>query len=378
MDRLLSTFYLLAALVWLVRGWKAFRALDDNPEVRPHPSLSLSPSPVSLLLPVKNEESNLRACLEKLLAQDYPSLEIIVINDHSVDRTSEILQEIVNGVPGRIRVVENLPLPKGWTGKNWAIHQGVPHAQGKWLLFTDADTRFETWAVRSAVAYAEQKELQLLTLSPRCLAEGFWEKALQPTAMGYLAHWFPFPKVNNPRSPLVFGNGQFFLIQREVYETLGGHEKVRGAFLEDFALVREAKKQECRLQCAVGTQIYGTRMYHSFRGIWRGWRRIFHHAFEKHPGFLWGKAISVFVFSVLPFLLLLSLGLFAAPSETPYLRVLAGLTVLGILYAAWKTYQVIGTSRRYAFVHPLAGLVLTGILADAAWHGLQKKETKWR
>ncbi len=380
MNSLLTLFFFLTALVWLWRGWKALRALSDNPQIQPLVSTSAPLPEVSLLLAVKNEESNLRACLERLLAQSYPSLEIIVINDHSVDRTPEILQEFISAYPGRIRLLDAPSLPQGWTGKNWAIHQGIPHAQGKWLLFTDADTRHEPWALVSAVTHAEQKGFDLITLSPRCLTEGFWEKTLQPTAIGYLAHWFPFPRVNDPRTPLVFGNGQFFLIRKKVYHSLGGHEKVKGALLEDFALVREAKKQGRRIQAAIGTQIYGTRMYDSFTGIWRGWRRIFLHAFEKNPLLLARRVISTFTFSFLPFFLsifFLSWYL-AGTSGSIALKSLVTLTLLGILFSAWKTYQVIGAKRRYALLHPLAGLILAGILADATWLALQKKEVEWR
>ena len=380
MNRFLTLFFLLTALVWLWRSRKALRALLDNPEIQPLLSTPASLPDVSLLLAVRNEESNLRACLERLLAQNYPSLEIIVINDRSVDRTAEILQEFAQAYPGRLRLLESPPLPQGWTGKNWAIHHGIPHAQGEWLLFTDADTRHEPWALTSAVTHAEKKGFDLVTLSPRCLTEGFWEKTLQPTAIGYLAHWFPFPQVNDPQNSLVFGNGQFFLIRKKVYHALGGHEKVKGELLEDFALVREAKKQGRRIQAAIGTQIYGTRMYDSFAGIWRGWRRIYLHAFEKNPLSLARRVVSTFTFSFLPFFLAVFLvsWFLTDPSGSLLLKSLVVLTLLGILCSAWKTYQVIGAKRRYAFLHPLAGLILAGILADATWLAFHKKEAGWR
>lgn len=376
----LAFFYLVTAGVWFFRGKRAFEALRENSVVE----ISTNPLPssplVSILLPVKNEEPNLEACLKRLLDQDYEPKEIIVINDHSIDRTGEILSKYKQLYPNQIQTLESPDLPLGWTGKNWALAQGAPRAQGGWLLFTDADTRHEPWSLSSALAHAEGKDLDLLTLTPRCLTESFWEKVVQPAAMTFLGLWFPFKEVNYPDSQLYFGNGQYLLIRKKVYQALGGHEKVKEAFLEDFALVREAKRARFRIECALGTKVYGTRMYRSFPGIWMGWRRIFFHAFEKKPGVLFGKAFLVFSFSFLPFFFLPFLTRLAVLHPDRYGNFWgASFPILAlILLTAWKAHHVVGAERRYGFLHPIAGFVLAGILLDAAWAALQKKELRWR
>lgn len=402
MGNLLFSFYLLTALVWLNRARRAWRALKEIPTVGAQ-SVAPSPSPaVSILVPVKNEEDNIGTCLSTLLNQGYPALEIIVINDHSTDRTPEILAEAARLTPDRIKVLEAPAMPPGWTGKNWALAQanrqglpdqaadrrlsklaqGTPQARGEWLLFTDADTRHEAHAMASVLAHAEGRNLDLLTLTPRCLAEGFWEKTLQPAAMSFLGLWFPLFKVNDPDSKSVFGNGQFLMIRKKVYETLGGHEKVKDQYLEDFALVKEAKAARFRVECALGTKIFGTRMYRSFGGIWAGWRRIYLHAFEKNPALLFTKSLSVLIFSTLPFVLSLygtasaweGLGL-SYPSLPDGVRLLILFLIWGV---AWKAFGLVGAPRAYSLLHPLAGLILAGILSDAAWQALRKKEVIWR
>jgi len=384
MGDLLAFFYLLTAGVWLSRSRRALEALRENPVVKPTPAPERPPSQprplVSILLPVKNEEINLEACLDRLLAQDYQPKEIIVINDHSLDRTAEILSRYRQLYTNEIRVLEAPPVPSGWTGKNWALAQGSPLARGDWLLFTDADTRHEPWSLSSALTHGEGKDLDLLTLAPRCLTGGFWEKVLQPTAMALMGLWFPFTRVNHPASPLSFGNGQYLLIRKKAYQAVGGHERVREAFLEDFALVREAKKARFRIECAIGTAIYGTRMYRSFPGIWQGWRRIFFHAFEKKPWVLFKKALLVFSFSFLPFFFLPFLTSYALTNPHRFGAFWgASFPILTlILLTAWKAHRIVGARRRFGLWHPLAGFILAGILGDAAWTALQKKELRWR
>lgn len=375
----LFLFYLLTAAVWLFRSHRAFEALRENPVVQTSLPPSTAPR-VSVLLPVKNEEENLPACLHTLLNQDYPAKEIIVINDNSIDRTAELLSEFTRLYPGIVQAVNAPSQPTGWTGKNWALAHGTPFARGGWLLFTDADTRHDPRSISSAVSHAEGKDLDLLTLSPRCLVSTFWEKILQPSAMSFIGLWFPFHKVNQSSSKLVFGNGQYLLIKRSAYDAIGGHEKVKGAFLEDFALVKEAKAAGLRIECAIGTAIYGTRMYRSFLGIWEGWRRIFYHAFEKNPLRLLTKAVTVFSFSLLPFFLFPFLTQLALENPRHYGKIWgAGFPILTlILLTAWKTHTVLRAPRRYAFLHPLAGFVLTGIFLDAFWAVLRRRELRWR
>lgn len=380
MDNFLAIFYLLTALVWLWRARRSLEALKKIPQVRPAAPPTHPCPRVSFLLPVKNEEANLPNCLQGLLAQDYPSQEIIVINDHSLDRTGEILTEFTQLYPQRIQVVNAETVPAGWTGKNWALAQGTKLARGEWFLFTDADTRHEPWSISSAVSHAEGKDLDFLSLTPRCLAQSFWEKAVQPAAMGLLGLWFPLDRVNDPFSPAVFGNGQYLLIRKKVYETIGGHEKVKGEFLEDFGLVQEAKQASLRVEIAIGTNIYGTRMYRTLAAIWLGWRRIYFHAFRKQPWTLLGKGLSVFLFSFLPFFLFpfLTEWTFHFPDEGGRLWG-ASFPILSLVFlTAWKTHEVIGARRAFAFLHPLAGLVLTGILFDSAWTAFQKREVRWR
>lgn len=381
-----SAFFIANLGVWSFRSARALQTLFWAPRLKP-PAKIPEAGKVSILVPAKNEEVNIRTCVESLLAQNYADFELIVINDNSTDRTLDILLEL-GAVPAdqpagkstRLRYVNSPPAPPGWTGKNHALACGAPFAKGDWLLFTDADTVHEPSCVSAALTLMAEKSVVLLTLLPRCLAHGFWEVLVQPFAMSLMGLWFPVRKANDPRSRIAFGNGQFLFMHRRAYEAAGGHLAVKSEFLEDFALFRKVK--EAGLPCAVGigTDLFGTRMYDAFQRLWRGWRRIYLHAFERRPLPLVLRALGLVFFSVLPFVWLAGAAAAAfSGSEFPLpagLWAAAGAALA--LAASWKAYEVIGASRKFAWLHPLAALVIAGILLDAARMAALKKQTKWR
>ncbi len=344
---------------------------------------------MSVLIPAKNEEKNIADCVKPFLVQLRDGDEIIVINNCSTDHTEAILKELgaveIDGNKGvrphfrekgsdpLFRYLNTPPTPEGWTGKNFALHLGVQHASGDWFLFTDADTRHEFGSVDASLAFAEENKLDLLPLLPRCLAHGFWENLIQPCAMSYMGLWFPIRKINDPKSKFYFGNGQYLLIRTGHYWKVEGHEGTKEAFLEDFALMKKTKETGARGMCAFGMEIYGTRMYDSFDALWRGWRRIFLHAFEQKPGPILKCVLSVFFFSVFPF------AAFIALSDHFSASLFLCILILVIIFATtFKAYAIVNARKRYALLHPLAALVFTAILLDAFQMAFFKRQTYWR
>lgn len=384
--RLLSSLVFLIILAgWVYRSWRALSELKQAPRLTcqdQEPRVGK----VTVLIPAKNEEKNIGDCVQSLLPQLRDGDEILVINNCSQDKTEDILkslgaQQIALGdLPTdpniRLKYLNTPQTPGDWTGKNFALHLGIYYAGGDWLLFTDADTRHQPGSVTAAVAFAGKNGVDLLTLLPRCLADSFWEFLMQPCAMGYTGLWFPVQKINDPKSRVYFGNGQYMLIRKEHYQKMGGHASVKEAFLEDFALMKKTKKMGARGICAFGMDIYGTRMYDSYGSIWRGWRRIFLHGFEQKPLPLLRCALSVFFFSVLPFIAFIYLLAKTTALSVPMVLTLA---ILGIMFAtAWKAYSIVKAKKAYAFFHPFAALILFMILLDAFQMAILKRPTHWR
>jgi glycosyltransferase involved in cell wall biosynthesis len=226
---------------------------------------------ISAIVPARNEEAVVAACIESLALQ--PEIaEIIVVNDQSGDKTAEIVRELMVKIP-RLRLLESDGVPAGWVGKNHALALGEKSATYPWLLFTDADAVEEPDAAARAIYIAQKTGAALLSFSPEQITRFWYEKALIPFIYCRLARLFSYDDVNNPDSPAAAANGQFLMIRRDAYDAIGGHASVASEILEDLALARRAKGAGYKLWFASGKGIVRVRMYRSFGGMWEGWKK---------------------------------------------------------------------------------------------------------
>jgi glycosyltransferase involved in cell wall biosynthesis len=228
---------------------------------------------VSIIIPARNEEASLATCLESLVAQTGVAFEIIVVDDHSTDRTAEIAASFAASHRDKVRVIEAGPLPDGWTGKNNAVATGARQARGEWLLFTDADTVHLPGSLARALAEAKEHHADLLSYSPEQIAITFWEMAVLPVVFAELARQYPPSKVSDPNSPIAAANGQYILVKREAYDAVGGHAAVAGEILEDVALARVMKFSRRKIRFRYADDAVRTRMYRNFRQLREGWTK---------------------------------------------------------------------------------------------------------
>ena len=247
---------------------------------------------MSVIVPARNVEASLRACLESLVAQLGIEFEIIVVDDGSTDRTRAIAESFPE-----VRVIEPGPLPPGWTGKNNAMTAGARAAHGQWLLFTDADTVHKPGSLARAVAEAEQQHADLLSYSPEQEVHGFWEKAVMPVIFAELAETYPSSEVSDPGSSKAAANGQYLLISRVAYDAVGGHTAVGASLLEDVALARIVKQLGHRIFFRFGGDAVRTRMYRTLPQLIEGWTKNLTLLFSK-PGALAFNRLLEFIFLI--------------------------------------------------------------------------------
>ena len=273
--------------------------MDSSPPAAlPHAPIPKGAIPdVSIIVPARNEEASLGACLESLTAQTGLAFEIIVVDDGSTDRTRAIAQSFAG-----VQVISTDPLPENsvgktcttenWTGKNNAVIAGAKEARAKWLLFTDADTVHQPGSLARALTEARVERADLLSYSPEQAVVTFAERAVMPVIFAELARQYPLHKVRQRNSGVAAANGQYILVRRAAYDAVGGHAAVATEILEDVALARLFHNAGHRVYFRYGGDAVRTRMYRNWAQLCEGWTKNLALLFP-HPE--WRALQSIFV-----------------------------------------------------------------------------------
>jgi chlorobactene glucosyltransferase len=376
----LLTVALLGAAAYqqyLLRGWAQLPTMREWQAGRPA-------SFVSIIVPARDEQATVGACLSSLLAQSYPRdrYEVIVVDDNSTDHTLSIITTLARQ-HDNLLVVSGGPLPGGWTGKCYAIYQAAQRANpiADYLLFVDADTAAQPHALTSALDYMQRERLDLLSLHPFQVLGSFWEKVVQPVVYFAAMADRPLQKVNNPTNPTAAANGQFLMVKRSAYDLLGGHQAVRERIIEDYAMGELFKGAGKRIRLLVGFDIISTRMYKSLAEIWAGWSKNFYIAIGN-PLLALGVALLLFIISVLPALLLVGglIGLLALGPTHAVLWLLGAGAVqfatLLLMRLQWN--GMLKLSPLWSLSHPLGALVVEAILINSMVRILSGRGVTWK
>lgn len=257
---------------------------------------------VSVLIPVRNEEKNLEALLGDLQNIDYPNFEIIVCNDHSTDRSEEILKESAR-VFHNLTYFNNEPLPARWIGKNFACHMLAQKATGKYLLFLDADVRVQSLTIKKALAYAEKKKVLLLSVFPEQMIDTPGEWKTIPLMNQILLSYLPLCLVRwRWFSSLSAANGQFMMFDAGNYMQNSWHLKMKDRNVEDIVIARQMKRQKLPIAVKLGKNDVRCRMYAGYGEALNGFSLNIHQYFNASR--LWMLFYCMMVWIRLPFFVL--------------------------------------------------------------------------
>ena len=337
---------------------------------------------VSVIVPARDEADNIERCVGSITASGYPSFEVIVVDDGSVDGTGDLVRRLAPGAARRLQVLDGAPLPVGWLGKPWACWQGYQAAEGDVLLFTDADTVHGRDLLSRAVAGLEEESADLLTLVGTQLMETHWERLVQPQI--FFMMYFRFPRfeqtARNARWRDAVANGQYLLFPREAYERIGGHEAVKDEVVEDLALAQHVKRAGLRLRIRSAEGDLATRMYRSLRQLVEGWsKNIVTGGLQSVPA--WLRPLTA------PVSLAFGLALWLAP-PVALVAALAGAggasllvwsaTVYGLSALLWSlfTHQM-GAPAAYGLLYPV-GAAVGAYIFVRSWLGGRRIAWKGR
>ena len=242
--------YLSLNMIYLIRIYPVKEELVAHPYI-------------SVCVPARNEGRDIKNCVESLLNQDYPNFEVIVVDDNSNDNTAKIVSSMIEQYPNLI-FIAGAQLASGWMGKPYALHQAYQRSRGQYLLFTDADLRYQSHALKTAIHTMICKDIDLLTLMPAAVFGSFWERVVQPVIFGFIAALTNFRQVNSANHKSAMGFGAFLLFKKEAYQKIGGHLSVANEVLEDIMLAKKAKLNGLSVLVADGKKLFSIRMYHSY------------------------------------------------------------------------------------------------------------------
>ena len=228
---------------------------------------------VSVLIPARNEEKNIGTLLDDLINQEYRNIEVMVFNDQSDDRTAEIVTEYTIR-DKRISLFNSGGLPEGWLGKNFACHSLSAKANGKYMLFLDADVRIGNNLIGRAVFFALKHELGLISIFPKQIIITPGERITVPVMNYILVSLLPLVLVRKLKYPsLSAANGQFMFFDKERYRTIGPHEMVKTDKVEDISIARIYKENGIKTACLLGDNSITCRMYKGFSDAVEGFSK---------------------------------------------------------------------------------------------------------
>lgn len=353
---------------------------------------SQSPSAplICAIIPARNEADLLPHTLPSLLCQDYPgTLNIFLVDDHSSDGTAEVAKataENLNKIQN-LQVIKAEPLPSGWSGKLWAVEQGIRTASAlnpDYFLLTDADIQHDINNLNRLVKKAVEEKLDLASVMVRLRCESFWEKLLIPAFVFFFQKLYPFAWVNNSKNPTAAAAGGCILIRRDALERIGGIEVVRQALIDDCALataVKNRKNSNSQLfspspsiWLGLSSLTHSLRQYNSLDTIWDMVARTAFTQLNYSPLLLFGTLIGmVLVYLVAP------VGLIIGVITTNWL--VAAMGLLGWLlmsFAYFPTIRFYHRSPIYAFYLPIIGFLYSAMTFDSALRHWQGRGGFWK
>jgi glycosyltransferase involved in cell wall biosynthesis len=367
----------ILALAWFSRIVDAAIGMPSvadvtKPEWNRNPVRASGNPRVSIIVPARNEESDIEQSLNRLLELDYDNYEVIAVNDRSTDRTGEIMESVASRAAGRghLRVIHHQELPAGWLGKTHAMWTATNEASGEWLLFTDADVLFKGDAVRRALAYAEAQKADHVVLFPRMVMKSPGEYMM----IAFFQTMFVFGhrpwKVADPKSRDHMGVGAFNLIRRCVYESIGTYEALRMEVLDDMKLGKVVKNAGFAQRNVFGGDLISIRWANGAMGVVNNLTKNFFAVLS----FQWPRTlISAFGLAFLNLMPFLGVWLAHGWERLPYAVALGSMFSI-YLGMSWRS----GVPAYYFLLHPVSTALFVYTLMRSMFHTLWNDGIVWR
>lgn len=324
---------------------------------------------LAVVIAARDEEAMIGPAVRSLLDQDYPELELIVVDDRSADRTGAILDDLARDEPS-LRVVHIADLPEGWLGKTNAMQRGASETFAPWILFTDGDVVFAPGALRRAVAYAEGQGIDHLVAMPDAIAVGLGERMFMALFALMFSVKFPNWRVDDRNSRAYTGVGAFNLVRAEAFRAIGGFRRVALSVDDDVRLGQALKYAGYRAKVVDGKSEVSVRWHVGLWGMVRGLEKNFFAGIDFRLPIAIAAAATILLTTLGP-----TLGLFVGPWWT---RLICALGVASPILLLRFVSPTTGVRPWHGLTLPLGGLVMTYALARSVVLTLLRRGVSWR
>ncbi len=360
----------LVVWVYLIAGRGGFWLASERDDGGPAPAAWPA---VTAVIPARDEAESVGRTIASLLQQDYPgAFSVILVDDQSSDGTADVARQAAAAFADRLAVVPGAALPAGWTGKLWAMKQGVAQAligEPTYLLFTDADIVYDSDTLTRLVSQAQPNELVLNSLMVALRCESFAERAFVPAFIFFFQMLYPFAWVNRADRAIAAAAGGCMLVRRDALDAAGGIEAIRGALIDDCALARKLKPHG-PIRLSLTQRVHSIRGYATMQDIRRMVARSAYAQLRYSPLLLAATVAGMALVYLAPVVL----ALFGhGPAQTFGLLAWALMTVafLPIL----RFYRL---SPLWGPFLPLIALAYMAFTVDSAYQYARKRGGLWK
>ena len=365
----------ISSAIWIyllaMRGgfWRC-REREERPSARPDPVCWPS---VVAVIPARNEADILPASLGSVLRQDYPGpFSVILVDDNSADGTSAVAGAVGAGAANRLAIVAGAALPAGWTGKLWALHQGIEAARSKapdYLLLTDADIAYEPQALRRLVRRAEAEGRVLVSLMAKLRCASRAEQLLIPAFIFFFQKLYPFTWVNLPHKRTAAAAGGCMLVRRSALEAAGGIASIRGALIDDCTLGATMKRVG-PIWLGLANGVHSLRAYPVFSDIRAMVTRSAYAQLHYSPWLLGGTVVGM----MLTYLAAPALAVWGSGVT----RTVALATWVMMSASFLPTLRYYGASPLWSPALPAIAAIYLGFTVESAWQHARGRGGMWK
>lgn len=383
MATIIFSLTLLSLVIWLflILFWGQFWRVNHQLEANQDKDIDNNTLPtVCVIIPARNEADVIPVSLRSLLLQDYPgNFTIFLVDDQSSDGTANVAQEVAHNLDKtqQLQIVTSTSLPPGWTGKLWAMEQGLQTASTltpDYFLLTDADIEHDPSNLHRLVAKAEAQKLDLVSIMVRLRCQSFWEQLLIPAFVFFFQKLYPFSWVNNPKKANAAAAGGCILIHSEALNRIGGLQIIRQALIDDCSLAKAVKSTHGKIWLGLSTLTYSLRPYDSLKTIWDMVARSAYTQLNYSPFLLIGSLLGMTLVYLLPPIAII----FGLVLGNWIITLISFIGYLLMTFAYFPIIHFYKCSPVFAFSLPIIAFLYTSMTIDSALQHWQGRGGAWK